>query len=70
MTTLAAGNVEILEGFATWLVHSVFAIPPGPFGESAVFFVADVIKVTVLLAIVVFAVGIARTFVTPQKVKR
>ena len=62
--------MEILEGFATWLIYSVLALPQGPFGESAVFFVADVIKVTLLLAVVVFAVGIARTFVTPQKVKK
>ena len=62
--------MEILEGFATWLVYSVLAIPQGAFGESAVFFVADVIKVTLLLAVVVFLVGIARTFVTPQKVKK
>ncbi len=62
--------MEILEGFATWLIYSVLSVPQGPFGESAVFFVADVIKVTLLLAVVVFAVGIARTFVTPQKVKK
>jgi len=60
----------MLEEFAAWLVYSVLAVPQGPFGESAVFFVYDTIKVTLLLAIVVFAVGIARTFVTPQKVKK
>ena len=60
----------MLEEFAAWLVYSFLAVPQGPFGESAVFFVYDTIKVTLLLAIVVFAVGIARTFVTPQKVKK
>ena len=60
----------MLEEFAAWLVYSVLSIPQGPFGESAVFFVYDTIKVTLLLAVVVFAVGIARTFVTPQKVKK
>ena len=62
--------MEILEGFAAWLVYSVLSLPQGAFAESAVFFVADVIKVTLLLAVVVFLVGIARTFVTPQKVKK
>ncbi|MFA6908160.1 MAG: permease [Candidatus Micrarchaeia archaeon] len=60
----------MLEGFAAWLVYSLLGLPDGPFAESAVFFVADVIYVTFLLAVVVFAVGIARTFVTPQKVKK
>ncbi|MFA5930575.1 MAG: permease [Candidatus Micrarchaeia archaeon] len=60
----------MLEEFAAWLVYSVLSLPQGAFSESAVFFVADVIKVTLLLAVVVFAVGIARTFVTPQKVKK
>ena len=62
--------MEILEGFAAWLVYSVLSLPQGAFGESAVFFVADVIKVTLLLAVVVFLVGIARTYVTPERVKR
>ena len=70
METLAGGRVEILEGFAAWLVYSVLGIAQGAFGESAAFFVADVIKVTLLLAVVVFLVGMARTFVTPQKVKK
>jgi len=60
----------MLEEFAAWLVYSVLAMPQGPLGESAVFFIYDTIKVTLLLAAVVFAVGIARTFVTPQKVKK
>ena len=62
--------MEILEEFASWLVYSVLSLPQGAFADSAVFFAADVIKVTLLLAVVVFAVAIARTFVTPQKVKK
>ena len=62
--------MEILEGFVSWLVYSALGVPQGAFADSAVFFIADVIKVTLLLAVVVFAVGIARTFVTPQKVKK
>ncbi len=60
----------MLEEFAAWLVYSVLAMPQGPFAESAAFFVYDTIKVTLLLAAVVFAVGIARTFATQQKVKK
>jgi len=38
-------------------------------GAAANFFIYDSIKVTLMLAVIVFLVGIIRTFVTPQKVK-
>ncbi|MFA6328854.1 MAG: permease [Candidatus Micrarchaeia archaeon] len=60
----------MFEEFAAWLVYSALGMAHGQLGESAAFFVADVMYVTLLLAIVVFAVGIMRTFVTPQKVKK
>jgi hypothetical protein len=60
----------VLEEFAAWLVYSLLGVPEGAFAESAIFFVADSIKVTLLLAVVVFLVGIVRTFVTPERVKK
>ena len=60
----------ILEEFAGWVAYSLLGLPPGSHMAEAVnFFVYDSIKVTLLLALVVFGIGILRTFVTPQKVK-
>jgi uncharacterized protein len=56
---------------ADWLTYSVFGIAQGsPLGSSVDFFIYDTIKVTLMLAVIVFAVGIVRTYITPQKVKR
>jgi uncharacterized membrane protein YraQ (UPF0718 family) len=41
-----------------------------PLASSVNFFVYDSIKVTRMLAVIVFAVGIVRTYITPQKVKK
>ena len=42
----------------------------GPFASSVNFFVYDTIKVTVMLAVIVFGVAIVRTYITPQRVKK
>ncbi|VVB65595.1 putative permease [Candidatus Gugararchaeum adminiculabundum] len=61
----------ILEEFADWVTYSILGLAKGSqLGNAANFFVYDSIKVAVLLAIVVFLVGVVRTFVTPQKVKQ
>jgi hypothetical protein len=41
-----------------------------PLGSSVNFFVYDSIKVTLMLAVIVFLVAIVRSYVTPQKVKK
>ncbi len=61
----------MLGAFAGHIAYSVLGFQRGsPFGASAEFFIYDSIKVTFLLATVVFIMGAVRTFVTPDKVKK
>ncbi len=61
----------MLQEFADWLTYAVLGLQPETHAAKAVnFFIYDSIKVTLLLAIVVFLVAIIRTFVTPAKVKK
>ena len=62
---------DILQQFADWLTYSILGLGPGsPLASSVNFFVYDSIKVTVMLAVIVFMVAIVRSYVTPQKVKK
>ena len=62
---------DYLQVFADWLTYSVFGIAQAsPLGSSVDFFIYDTIKVTLMLAVIVFFVGIVRTYITPQKVKK
>ncbi len=61
----------MLEEFADWLTYSVLGLAKdSPLGAAVDFFVYDSIKVTLLLAVVVFLVAIIRTFITPEKVRK
>ena len=63
--------LDYLQLFADWLTYSVMGLVQGsPLASSVNFFIYDSIKVTLLLAVIVFAVAIVRTFITPQKVKK
>ena len=60
----------MLQEFANWATYSFLKLQPETHAaEAANFFIYDSIKVTALLAMVIFAVAIIRTFITPQKVK-
>ncbi len=62
---------DYLQLFADWLTYSVMGLLQGtPLASSVNFFIYDTIKVTILLAVIVFAVAIVRTFITPQRVKK
>jgi uncharacterized membrane protein YraQ (UPF0718 family) len=62
---------DFLQVFADWLTYSIFGLVQGsPLASSVNFFIYDTIKVTLLLAVIVFAVAIVRSFITPQKVKK
>jgi uncharacterized membrane protein YraQ (UPF0718 family) len=62
---------DYLQLFADWLTYSVMGLVQGsPLASSVNFFIYDSIKVTLLLAVIVFAVAVVRTFITPQKVKK
>lgn len=60
-----------LQPFSRWLTHELFGIPPGThLGEAVQFFLYDTPKVLMLLTLVVFFVGIVRTFFTPERTRR
>ena len=61
----------MLQEFADWVTYTLLGLAQGtPLAASVNFFVYDSIKVTVMLALIVFLVAIVRTFITPQKVKK
>jgi len=56
--------------FADWLVYGVFGIGRETLAGSSVnFFVFDTIKIFILLAGIIFAVSIIRTFLPPSKIR-
>lgn len=60
-----------LAPLAHWLTYAVFALRAGTRLASAVeFFAFEVPKVLLLLTVVVFAVGIVRSFFTPERTRR
>jgi len=62
---------DYLQIFADWLTYPILGLVQGsPLASSVNFFIYDTIKVTLLLSVIVFAVAIIRTFITPQKVKK
>ena len=62
---------DYLQLFADWVTYAILGLVQGtPLASSVNFFVYDSIKVTLMLAVIVFAVGIVRTYITPQKVKK
>jgi uncharacterized protein len=62
---------DYLQLFADWLTYQILGLVQGtPLASSVNFFIYDTIKVTLLLAVIVFAVAIVRSYITPQKVKK
>ncbi len=62
---------EALAPAARWVTHTLLNLAPGTHLTSAVeFFVFDVPKVLMLLTLVVFGVGIIRSFFTPERTRR
>jgi uncharacterized membrane protein YraQ (UPF0718 family) len=59
-----------LQNFAHWLTYSIFGLESGSHLTSAVeFFVFETPKVLMLLTLVVFGVGIVRSFFTPERTR-
>ena len=54
---------------ATWLTQDVLALDDGRFGSSLEFFIYYTVKVLMLLTMVVFGVGVVRTFFSPQRTR-
>jgi uncharacterized membrane protein YraQ (UPF0718 family) len=62
---------DYLQLFVDWITYSVLGLVQGnPLSSSVNFFIYDTIKVTLMLAIIVFLVAIVRSYITPQKVKK
>jgi len=60
-----------LEPFSHWLIYNLLAIASGShLGESLQFFFYDTPKVMMLLLLVVYGVGIIRSFFTPEKTRK
>ncbi|MGC4067177.1 MAG: permease [Polyangiaceae bacterium] len=60
-----------LERFSKWFTYALLGFDPKSHLASAVaFFVFEVPKVLMLLLLVVFGVGIARSFFTPERTRR
>ena len=60
-----------LPGFSRWFTYSLVGLAPGsPLSAAVGFFVFDGPKVLLLLTLVVFAVGIVRSFFTPERARR
>jgi uncharacterized protein len=61
---------HLLPKVAGWLTYDLFSIGSGThLGEALSFFFYDVPKVLMLLVLVVFGVGILRSFFTPEKTR-
>ncbi len=56
--------------FSHWFAYSLLGLAPGShLGEAVQFFVYDTPKVMMLLLLIVFTVGIVRSFFTPEKTR-
>lgn len=61
----------MLEQFARYLSNSIFGITPHTLMDEAVsFFIADIIKIFFLLAVIIFVVSILRSFIPPEKIRK
>ena len=59
-----------LEIFANWMTSRVLLIDPSThLAEAVRFFVADTLKIFLLLTAIVFAVSVIRTFILPGKIR-
>ena len=61
---------RLYEPAADWLVFGVLHLPPeSRFGESLVFFVADVPKILLLLSGMIFLISLVRTFFSSERTR-
>jgi uncharacterized membrane protein YraQ (UPF0718 family) len=59
-----------LDPFSRWVVYDLFRFAHGShLGESVAFFFLDVPKVFMLLLLIVWAVGVVRSFFTPERTR-
>ena len=62
---------HFLQTFTNWLVFSVFGMTKGErLAEAIWFFIFEFPKVILLLALIIFFVGIIRTYFTPERTRK
>ncbi|MCK4757860.1 MAG: permease [Thermoplasmata archaeon] len=64
-------NWDLIKVFADWLTYGVFGLEEGTHaGDALDFFIYDVIKIFLLLAVMIFLVSYIRTYITPEKARK
>jgi hypothetical protein len=59
-----------LEPFSRWLTYTVIGLGQGThLGEAVAFFLLDVPKIFLLLVLVVFGIGVVRSFFSPERTR-
>jgi uncharacterized membrane protein YraQ (UPF0718 family) len=59
-----------LAPLSSWLTYGLLGIAPGThLGEAVAFFLLDVPKIFLLLVLVVFGVGLVRSYFTPERTR-
>jgi len=62
---------QFLDDFAEWMTFSLLKIEKGShLGHSVRFFIYDTPKVMMLLTLVVFVIGVVRSFFTPERTRK
>src|SRR3990167_2375930 len=57
--------------FADWLVYGIFGMSPDTkLGSAVNFFIYDSVKILLLLFVLIFAIGVIRTYLPQRKIKR
>jgi hypothetical protein len=59
----------MFEALASWLIYDLAGLRDTALGAAAHFFVMDVTKILVLLTAVIYAMGLLRALLTPEKVR-
>ncbi len=59
-----------LQALADWLAYHAFRLPHEKLGEAVSYFIFDSVKILLLLAVIVFAVSLLRTFLPPEKTRK
>ncbi|MDR3438416.1 permease [Telmatospirillum sp.] len=62
--------LSVFTGLADWLVYRMLGLAPDDkLGDALHFFVEDVTKIFVLLALIIFVIGLLRTMLTPERLR-
>jgi uncharacterized membrane protein YraQ (UPF0718 family) len=63
-------GVQVLKGFAHYVVYSLIGMEPGRLAGALEFFIYDTLKIFLLLSVIIFVVSIIRSYFPPERTKR